>query len=504
MGVWAFLLRSTVSNKADEATPEKRDTRISYDISTTNNSGITPEYLSVVNTEESSERLKTIRAFQELVKSNPEEFIREGAAIISPFFSKTVVDCLILANGGGKQNGKDRKEKIRIVVKKKNGTIDEATSEELWKFFDTVQPKRYGGLQGLHDMLLQDIMFYDKGCAIEGVVSEDPLNKGYKAMHPFPVSSIYMGKEEGQKYSDEYVLLHKRAFKNEQEEAEYVKLNDVHTHFSINCPTTHKPLGRSLTPSLPNTTMVEAIVFRDLVDAIGQAGNATNIFKYDSAELHKNALEKLRYTKTKAEEWVKDQIDELKKVARSFRASDNPVIDKTSDVSRQEVGDFSKLDPALQAVWIKVAAAMNSSQELLGFGDTTRDSFAYQMMAGLVSESRDRALGTIERACEEHLRLQGKIRSVKIMYPRIHLTEELTEENTLNIAIRNVAMLVSLGTMTEQEAVLKLGGNSNQKIDIEVAKEIAKIAPDQNNSKQTGNDPTQNGGGNPGRTTKQR
>lgn len=433
-------------------------------------------------------RYKSIADLQRDIARDPIYFLQKHMRRISPFASKVINASLVLAF----QNND-----YEIIVYDESDKVDEVASKELEELFDN-QPPDVGDLIGICTKLLLDYMYFGRGCCFEGVTSPEKLG-GYSRIYPFSSNTLELGKQNPDG-SEEFGF-----YQEQYEDGALVqrKLSTMNIYWSPYQPTTFRPEGTSAIPSAALEVFGEAITRRDLKDGIQNAGSPTHVFKFDSAEFQKTAVEKLKKRGTEISNYVQGKIQELKEYAAKYRSTDNAVIDAASDLERIKAGDFGGLEPAIQMIWTALSASLNSFPELLGFGDTTKTNIQYQMFAGSVSSGRSKVVELLEKFGERHFRLRGKIRRVEVVLPTIHLTDELIIENTFNMKIMNRAVLLALGAITEDEFSIQLTGTKAQKpIDMEVLKEVIKATgtTDKNGSKQTGKDNTQISGGKPGKS----
>lgn len=441
--------------------------------------------------EEESKKYPTIADLQKEIARDPENFAIRYLRKISPFASKVINATLDTAFADGE---------IAIAVYDKKGNFVEKDTEELKTLFDSQAPD-VGKLPEIATKLLLDFMYFGKGCCFEGVTSDKRLG-GYTALYPFSSRSIEFGQRDS---SSDFGLYQEQL---DPESGARVKkaLNAEHIYWTPNQPTIENPFGTSAIPAAMLEAFGEAIVRRDLKDGIQNAGNPTHVFKYDSGEIHKTAVEKLRKKGNDLREYVLGQIQSLRDYAKKYRATDNVVVDTASSFERIPGGNFNGLESAIQMVWTALSASLNSFPAMLGFGDVSKTNINYQFFAGNVRSSRAKVQALLEAFGEKHFRLKGKVRTVCITFPTIHLTDEIVMENTMQLRIFNQIRLYLAGLISEDELSVQLTGKKPVRpLDREMLIEIisASSPSDKNNSKKSGgNDTNDIGGGVTGKPKK--
>ncbi len=423
----------------------------------------------------SNPRNLSIEALQRLYYTNPIRFLRI-LGDISPFLSSTVTTVLRLAIGNGKFN---------ITVREASGKnkILETESKEAKALFES-QPRETGDLCVVIGKLLQEIMFWADGFAFEGTFAEDDEDgeRGYNRLHLFSTNSTNLARNKAGKQ----VLLQKK------KDGTFVELNEFHVYWQPNDPTVDCPNGKYALASALIEGFGELITSRDLRDGVKAAGNPSRVFTYDRDALFKTAIETLGLgiRSNKVAEWVATQIGKLETYASKRKNAETMVVAKDVQVSNVQPANFGNVVPALETLWTRFAASLNSFNNILGFGESTKASLQYQLVATNIDCKREEVLRKLCEFLVMHFKLQGKEVIVEIDAPTIHLTDELVAQNTAQMRFLNKLMEYAMGLISREEFSTEITSHlpAGEEIDgaLEAILKIAKAGGnDKNDSKKT-------------------
>jgi hypothetical protein len=417
----------------------------------------------------------TVAALERLYFTNPIRFLKV-LGDISPFLSSTVTTVLRLAIGNGKFN---------ITVREASGKnkILEEESKEAKLLFDS-QPKETGDLCVVIGKLLQEIMFWADGFAFEGTFAEDDEDgdRGYSRLHLFSTNTTNLGRDKN----------NKRVLVQKKKDGKLIELNEFHVYWQPNDPTVDSPNGKYALASALIEGFGELITSRDLRDGVKGAGNPARVVTYDRDGLFKTAIETLGLgiRSNKVAEWVSAQVSKIETYASKRKNAEVMVVAKDVAVSNVQPANFANVVPALETLWTRFAASLNSFNNILGFGESTKASLQYQLVATNIDSKREEVLRKLCDFLVMHFKLQGKNVIVEIDAPTIHLTDELVAQNTAQMRFLNKLMEYAMGLISREEFSTEITSHLPAGEEIEGALEaILKIAKsggnDKNDSKKT-------------------
>jgi hypothetical protein len=401
---------------------------------------------------------------------------------VSPFFKSTVQTAAMLATNGEFQF------EVRV-----DGVIAKDLSLLAEEFFEN-QPPSVGGVNQIVGTLLKETMFYSDGAAFQGVGYDgDDGSLGYDYIKPFSTNTTNLGvNKRGQE-----------ALYQRRSDGSVTELNMEHTFWLPNEPTLASPNGTYDMTSGLLEGISEIITSRDLRDGVRGAGSPIRVLRYDRDSLIKTAVETLGITiraGKKIADFVKDQVLQLESYAKTRQQAETLVLSSDVGVENVQPADFRAVLPALESLNIRAAVSFGTHSNMLGFGDSTKSSLQYQMVAQRINYKREHIIRLLERFLEAHFLLQGKDVEAKIIAPEIHLTDELVKESTAQVRFLNELTKFAMG-LTDRDTFSKsITGDFPKGTEVEGALEaILKVASTPGGNDKNGSSQANTTGGKPGK-----
>lgn len=402
----------------------------------------------------------TIANFQNLYFRDPVGFI--GILYeVHPLFKSTVDLAATMATNGN----------FRFEVRDKGGMLVHEKGEELTKFFEN-QPLSVGNINTLVGTLYKELTCFADGCAFQaiGVPGDETGEMGYSYIKPFSTNTTNLGQSAS---GEQKLFQHSLSGK-------LIELSAEHTYWQPYEPTLSSPNGTYAMSSGIMEALSEMISARDFRDGVRAAGNPIRLFHYDRDSMIKTAVETMGITiraGAKIANFIAEQIKAIENYAKNRKNAEALVLAKDVVASNLQPSDFRMVIPAMESLLNRSSVSWNTFPNLLGHGDSTKQSLQYQLVAQRVSYNRDKVLRLIERVSEKHFLLMGSEVQVTLVAPKIHLTDELVAENTAQMHLLNTVFKYALGLISREELAHDVTGSSPTGPEIEGAIEaILKIS----------------------------
>lgn len=434
-----------------------------------------PELIRVIgkNSSFANPRGLDVSTLREKYLSDPVGFL-QLLAEISPFLSGTIRTALHLAFGEGR---------FTITVRDEDGQILQNETAEAIAFLNN-QPLSVGKPKQFFGKLLQEMMFFADGAAFEGVgYSNDPDGSmGYAYFKPFSTNSLNIGVNA----LGEETLYQTRRDGTEKE------LRTPHIFWTPNDPSVNSPNGKYAMASGAIEGLGELLTARNLRDGVRAAGNPLRMIRYKRDAILRAALEAVGATlrTKKVNDWIDAEIKKLETYAQERRSADTIVVADDVSAGNVEPADFRRVVPALESLWARSAISFGTFGTLLGFGEATKGSLQYQLVASYVASKRSEVFQLVEGGMDKHFILQGKIVHTTIEAPAVHLTDELVAQNAEQMKFLNALMRYAVGFDDYEDFCKAITGHKSRGKQIDnVIETLLKIAHsggvDKNDSRQT-------------------
>lgn len=339
---------------------------------------------------------------------------------------------------------------------------DDAATEEIPAFLDSLG----GEIGGLHGLLTIGTMalLHDPPWSIEGIAG--PRGGGLSDLGMVSGSTIEFGRGENGK-----LLVYQRQ-QGAQSTNGRVELSQETFFWRSFHADANNPYGRAVFSAAVSEALKDINFQQDLADGVHNAAWHRLIYKYSLQQFYDVARNLLGLpesdkdadgnTTYPAQDWVNARLKEVGDYLAGLRPDDNIIADSAGGVDTLKGGDFSGLEPIIEAKEYRLVRALGELPTTMGLPKTVGQNHTtaeWAMQADHYMTLRHLVTQPIIDVMNLHFRLQGRPLIVKAEYKEIRASDLVQEENAKATKTATVLQWVDRGYITDEDAALMLTGS---------------------------------------------